>query len=67
MTKKEERVQKVMVVVEGCLRDLAGENDTALTMAPAMIEFFTDLQRALLRVSHERLLAFMGRKDKPDD
>lgn len=40
-----------------------GEHDTPLTTAPAMIEFLTGVQRALLRVSHERLLAFMGRKE----
>jgi hypothetical protein len=67
MTTKEDRVQKVVVVVEACLRDIANEHAGPFTMAPAMIEFLADLQRALLRVGHERLLAFMGRKDKPDD
>jgi hypothetical protein len=60
--KKEERVSKVVAMVEGILRDIASENDTPFMTAPAMIEFLTGVQRALLRVSHERLLAFMGRK-----
>jgi hypothetical protein len=63
----EDRVQKVMAVVETCLREIASEHTGPFTMAPAMVEFITDLQRAILRVSHERLLAFMGRKDKPVD
>jgi hypothetical protein len=63
---KEDRVQKVMVVVEACLRDIANEHAKPFTMAPAMIAFLADLQRALIRVGHARLLAFIGRKDKSD-
>jgi hypothetical protein len=64
--KKEERVGKVVAVVESCLHDIAGEHDTPFTMAPAMLEFLADVQRALLRVGHERLLVFMGRKERKE-
>jgi len=35
--------------------------------APAMVEFFSEIQMRLTRMSHERLAAFLMRKGHPDD
>ena len=67
MTTKEDRVQKVVDMVETILVEIANEHDSPQTMAPAMVVFFVELSQRLMRMSHERLQAFLQRKVQPDD
>lgn len=66
MTKKEDRVPKVIAVVEAILVEIVNEHDSPISTIPAIVEFFSALQIALLRVSHERLTAFVTRKEQLD-
>ena len=66
-TVKVARVQRIVDVVEEILVDIAEENAEPYAAAPAMVEFFMDLQQRIARISHERLVAFMQQKQQPGD
>lgn len=67
MTSTEDRVKMVVDVVEKILDEIAREHSSPFEVAPAMVKFLVGVQEKLVRMSNERLMAFLRGKDKPGD
>jgi len=65
--RQSDRYARITTLVEEILVEIADEHVNPLMTAPAMVEFFSEIQMRLTRMSHERLADFLMRKGHPDD